>query len=111
MRKCLLCVRISGNLHSLIMREYSLQKVIRTIDMNVSYGSVRATKGKYVRAEPISALYEQQKVFHTNIFPQLEDQMCSYTGDNKKSPDRLDALVWALTELSASSRKPLWRIS
>jgi phage terminase large subunit-like protein len=64
-----------------------------------------------LRAEPVSALYEQEKVFHTKIFPQLEDQMCSYTGDSRKSPDRLDALVWALTELSSSSRKPLWRIS
>ena len=88
-----------------------VEKIIRTIDSNVPYKSVTATRGKMLRAEPISALYEQQKVFHTNIFPQLEDQMCSYTGDNKKSPDRLDALVWALTELSASSRKPLWRIS
>lgn len=88
-----------------------VEKIIRTIDSNVPYKSVTATRGKMLRAEPISALYEQEKVFHTNIFPQLEDQMCSYTGDNKKSPDRLDALVWALTELSASSRKPLWRIS
>ena len=59
----------------------------------------------------VSALYEQKKVFHTDLFPTLEDQMCTYTGESKKSPDRLDALVWALTELSSSSRKALWRIS
>jgi predicted phage terminase large subunit-like protein len=88
-----------------------VEKILRTIDSNIPYKSVTATRGKMLRAEPVSALYEQEKVFHTKIFPQLEDQMCSYTGDSRKSPDRLDALVWALTELSSSSRKPLWRIS
>ena len=88
-----------------------VEKILRTIDNNIPYKSVTATRGKMLRAEPVSALYEQEKVFHTKIFPQLEDQMCSYTGDSRKSPDRLDALVWALTELSSSSRKPLWRIS
>lgn len=88
-----------------------VEKIIRTIDSNVPYKSVTATRGKMLRAEPVSALYEQEKVFHCGIFPSLEDQMCTFTGESKKSPDRLDALVWALTELSASSRKPLWRIS
>ena len=80
--------------------------------MNVNFGSVRATKGKYLRAEPVSALYEQNRVVHKKAFPFLEDQMCnynpiSYTG----SPDRLDALVWALTELTLRSGKAFWRIS
>ena len=89
-----------------------VEKVVRTIDMNVNFGSVRATKGKYLRAEPVSALYEQNRVIHKKAFPFLEDQMCnynpiSYTG----SPDRLDALVWALTELTLRSGKAFWRIS
>lgn len=88
-----------------------VERLLRTIDKTVPYKSVTATRGKMLRAEPVSALYEQKKVFHTDLFPTLEDQMCTYTGESKKSPDRLDALVWALTELSSSSRKALWRIS
>ena len=64
-----------------------------------------------VRAEPISALYEQGKVSHVGSFPILEHQMCTYTGETGKSPDRLDALVWGLTELSLSSGVAKWRIS
>jgi phage terminase large subunit-like protein len=54
-----------------------------------------------VRAEPVAALYEQGKVHHVGCFAKLEDQMCSYDAQNAsdKSPDRMDALVWALTEL------------
>lgn len=62
--------------------------------------SVRATRGKTVRAEPIAALYEQGRVKHVGHFPQLEDQMTQFTGHSSDaSPDRLDALVWALTDL------------
>ena len=88
-----------------------VERLLRTVDKNVPYKSVTATKGKMLRAEPISALYEQNKVFHTKLFPELEEQMCSFTGDKAKSPDRLDALVWALTELSSSSKRALWRVS
>lgn len=73
---------------------------IRTVDKNVSYSAVWASRGKYTRAEPIASFYEQGKVHHVGLFPHLEDQMCQWeplTG--QKSPDRLDALVWALTEL------------
>lgn len=64
---------------------------------------VRATTGKRTRAEPVAALYEQRRVHHVGYFAELEDQMCNWTpGD--RSPDRLDALVWALTELSARGR-------
>ena len=59
----------------------------------------------------MAALYEQEKVFHAGLFPELEDQMCSFIAGSNKSPDRLDALVWALTELSASNGRPYWRIS
>lgn len=66
---------------------------------------VRATRGKYVRAEPVSALYEQGRVHHAGVMPELEDQMISFTPERAAdrsdgySPDRVDALVWALTEL------------
>ena len=88
-----------------------VERLIRTHDTDIPYRSVRATRGKITRAEPISALYEQGKVFHLGIFPELESQMCSYTGDKLNSPDRLDALVWGLSELSKSSGNVNWRIS
>lgn len=73
---------------------------MRTADF-VPLKDVHATRGKYVRAEPVSQLYEQKKVSHVGTFPELEDQMCEYTPDGKMgySPDRMDALVWAITEL------------
>ena len=64
---------------------------------------VTASRGKHVRAEPIALLYEQGKVKHLGAFPELEDQLCAMRPDGYAgagSPDRLDALVWALTELS-----------
>ena len=75
---------------------------LRTIDPNVNIIEVRASRGKHVRAEPISALYEQGKISHVGSFPELESQMTQmtttgYEGDG--SPDRVDALVWAFTEL------------
>lgn len=78
-----------------------VEHVLRTVNRNISYKSVRATKGKRARAEPISALYEQDKVSHLGYFPALEEQMCMFTPDMKEgSPDRVDALVWGLTEMS-----------
>jgi len=69
---------------------------------NVSYSKVTATRGKQVRAEPISALYEQGRVHHVGTFAKLEDEMCDWDpATSTKSPDRMDALVWALTELSS----------
>jgi hypothetical protein len=76
--------------------------VITTADKSASYKDVSATRGKVVRAEPIAALYEQGKVSHAGSFPDLEDQMCNFTSSGyvgEGSPDRADALVWALTEL------------
>ena len=87
-----------------------IEKLLRVQDVNVPYTSVRATRGKMLRAEPISALYEQDKVHHVGYFKELEDQMTSYTPYTTKSPDRLDALVWALTSLQ-SSGKAIFRIS
>ena len=76
--------------------------VVKSVDDNVAYKEVTASRGKVVRAEPVAALYEQGKVSHVGNFPELEDQMSMFTtagfmGDG--SPDRLDAAVWALTEL------------
>lgn len=76
-----------------------IEALLRTIDPNVSYRALRASRGKLIRAEPIAALYEQGRVHHVGGFSALEDQMCEWVpGDD--SPDRLDALVWCLTELS-----------
>lgn len=77
---------------------------LRTADF-IPLKDVHATRGKYVRAEPVSQLYEQGKVHHVGTFPELEDQMCEYTPDGNMgySPDRMDALVWALTELMVGS--------
>tara|TARA_R100001440_G_scaffold64218_2_gene84615 strand:+ start:815 stop:2086 length:1272 start_codon:yes stop_codon:yes gene_type:complete len=87
-----------------------IEKLLRVQDVNVPYSSVRATRGKMLRAEPISALYEQGKVHHVGYFKHLEDQMCSYTPDTAKSPDRLDALVWGISSLM-NSGKAIFRIS
>ena len=76
--------------------------VIHQVDRSAAVKKVHATRNKSTRAEPISALYEQGKVHHVGGFPQLEDQMVLWTPDARKSPDRLDALVWALTELSGN---------
>jgi phage terminase large subunit-like protein len=73
---------------------------VRTADPTVAVKLVNASRGKQVRAEPIAALYEQGKVHHVGAFPDLEDQLCTWDpGDYTDSPDRLDALVWALSEL------------
>jgi len=78
-----------------------VEAVIRHVDENVAYKAVHASRGKITRAEPIAALYEQGRVHHVGTFALLEDQCCDYDpATATKSPDRMDALVWALTELS-----------
>jgi len=81
-----------------------VEATLRAVDAAVSYKPVRASRGKVVRAEPVAALYEQGRVKHCSAFPQLEDQMAAFTAEFDRanagySPDRLDALVWAITEL------------
>ena len=85
-----------------------VEATLRMIEPNVSFAAVRASRGKVTRAEPVAALYEQGRVSHLGVFPGLEDQMCGFTGDAHcspstrsagYSPDRVDALVWALTDL------------
>ena len=84
-----------------------VERVIRTVDPDIAYKAVKASRGKTVRAEPIAALYEQGRVHHLGLFPALEDQMCSFTPDQfEGSPDRVDALVWCLTELMLDAREP-----
>lgn len=71
---------------------------------NVRVKSVRAYKDKYSRAEPVAALYEKGVVSHAGVFPELENQMCSFKPGSNSSPDRMDALVWALSELASENR-------
>jgi phage terminase large subunit-like protein len=79
-----------------------VEAVIRQVDATVPVRAVRAMRGKWLRAEPVAALYEQGRVAHVGAFPALEDEMCDFGADGLsggQSPDRVDALVWALTEL------------
>ena len=85
-----------------------VKAVIAQVDAAVPVKGVYATRGKRLRAEPVAALYEQGRVRHAGAFPALEDQMTAYVGPAKggKSPDRLDALVWALSDLMLNARPP-----
>ena len=81
-----------------------IETTVRTVDANVSFKAVHASRGKVTRAEPVSALYEQGRIHHVGAFPELENQLIAFTSDFDRnragySPDRLDALVWAFTEL------------
>lgn len=77
-----------------------VQDLLTACDTHVAYKGVRATRGKATRAEPIVSLYEQGKVKHSKPFLMLEEQLCGYIPEvSAKSPDRLDALVWGLTDL------------
>jgi phage terminase large subunit-like protein len=81
-----------------------VEATLRTLDDSAPFKAVRASRGKAVRAEPVAALYERARVHHVGAFPALEDQMCAFARDFDRaragySPDRLDALVWGLSEL------------
>jgi phage terminase large subunit-like protein len=81
--------------------------ILRSIDANLPITTVRASRGKFTRAEPVAALYEQGRVVHAGVFADLEDQMCDFGPDGLSggnSPDRMDALVWALTSLMLSGQ-------
>jgi phage terminase large subunit-like protein len=77
--------------------------LIQQVDASAPVKKVTATRGKQLRAEPISSLYEQGRVHHHGYFAELETQMCEWTPISNESPDRLDALVWAITELTTGS--------
>jgi phage terminase large subunit-like protein len=84
-----------------------VRAVIGEQDRTVPVVAVRATRGKWLRAEPVSALYEQDRVKHVGAFPALEDEMCDFGSDglsSGRSPDRLDALVWAVSSLTFGAK-------
>jgi phage terminase large subunit-like protein len=84
-----------------------VRAVIGEADPTVPVIAVRARRGKWLRAEPVAALYEQGRVKHAGVFPALEDEMCDFGLDGLsagRSPDRLDALVWAVTALTFGAR-------
>jgi len=84
-----------------------VRAVIGEADRTVPVVPVRATRGKWLRAEPVAALYERGKVKHVGAFPALEDEMCDFAVDglsSGRSPDRLDALVWALSSLTFGAK-------
>ncbi|MGE3623709.1 MAG: terminase family protein [Bdellovibrionales bacterium] len=81
-----------------------VERMLRQIAPRILFKPVRALRGKAERAMPVAALYEQGRVKHVGMLSGLEDQMCSFTGHGPHSPDRVDALVWALSELSETAR-------
>lgn len=88
-----------------------IETTLRSVSRNIPYRAVHASRGKTTRAEPVSALYEQKKIHHVGAFQELEDQLCAFTSgfDRNRSgysPDRLDALVWALSELLVKREMP-----
>jgi len=90
-----------------------VEHTLRTVDPSAAFKAIHASRGKVIRAEPISALYEQARVHHVGAFPALEDQMCSFTSDFDRasagySPDRVDALVFALSELMLGGNASGW---
>ena len=88
-----------------------VETIIRHKNKRVRVKKVHATKGKFIRAEPIYALYEQGKIFHVGLHPVLERQMCMFTTDSTKSPDRVDSLVWGFTELFPSKKQASWSVA
>jgi phage terminase large subunit-like protein len=86
-----------------------VEAVIAEADPHVPVKQVRATRGKYLRAAPVAQLYEQGRVHHLGSLAALEDEMCAFGPDgldNGRSPDRLDALVWAVTALALQPQAP-----
>lgn len=89
-----------------------VRATLRAVDPNIPFRAVRASRGKFTRAEPVAALYEQRRMHHVGSFPQIEDQMCAMVPDFDVqtagySPDRLDAMVWGFTELMLGQSIPL----
>jgi phage terminase large subunit-like protein len=81
-----------------------VKSVLRQADGDAPVKLVHARRGKIIRAEPVAALYEAGRIHHAGLFAELEDQLCTYAGTGGKSPDRMDALVWALSELFEGKR-------
>ncbi len=88
-----------------------VEATLRMVDANVAFRAVHASRGKLVRAEPVAALYEQGRIHHVGAFAHLEDQLCNFSRDVEHagpSPDRLDALVWAITDLIVDQSAAGW---
>ena len=86
-----------------------VEATIRAVDPSVPVRLVSASRGKRLRAEPVSALDEQGKIHHVGLLAELEEQLCSWVPDSgDASPDRLDARVWAITELMLGAEQGLW---
>jgi predicted phage terminase large subunit-like protein len=81
-----------------------VEQTVRTVDANVSFEAVHASRGKITRAEPIAALAEQRRIHHVGTFPELEDQLCTFASGSSSSPDRLDAMVWAFSKLMLGAK-------
>ncbi len=91
-----------------------VEATLRAVDAHLPVRRVHARVGKIARAEPVAALYEAGKVLHIAAFPALEDELCGmvtggYQGPGR-SPDRADALVWAVTELMLGERERVVRV-
>ena len=84
-----------------------IEAVIRSVDKSVAYKKVHASRGKVTRAEPIVNIYEQGKVFHYGNLNKLEIEMTSWNPTKGKSPNRVDALVWGLTNLMIDNKNPV----
>jgi len=93
-------VNNGGDLIEVVIRQAE-KDVTRTVQAPVAYECVRATRGKAIRAEFLTLLYEQGRIHHVGTFSDLEDEMCEFdpTLENQPSPNRVDALVWAFTQL------------
>jgi predicted phage terminase large subunit-like protein len=87
-----------------------VESVIRSMGERYRVKLVTATKGKYVRAEPVYSFYEQGKIYHIGQFPILESQMITFDPEKGKSPDRVDALVWGFTELIVNTGRSAFGI-
>jgi len=86
------------------MVDFTIRTVARDMGVRVSYRGVHASRGKYVRAEPVAALYEQKRVHHVGSMPDLEDELCNWE-PGQPSPNRLDALVWGATDTMVENVK------
>jgi predicted phage terminase large subunit-like protein len=87
-------------------------QLLKTTERNLPVTKIHARRGKILRAEPIAGIYEQGRVHHVGEFSELEDQMCSFTGsDSDDSPDNLDALVYAVTELAEGGSNTIVQLS
>jgi phage terminase large subunit-like protein len=81
------------------MAEQVVRTAARAMGVVVKIVMVNASRGKAIRAQPIAALYEQDLMHHCEVFPELEDQLVTWTPESGRSPDRLDALVWTFTNV------------